>query len=47
MLLAVASYHVGIAADAIMAWQFARLGYGVDVQYGGNQPGYDLIVGWG
>ncbi|MGA2281260.1 MAG: hypothetical protein ABSG80_13250 [Verrucomicrobiota bacterium] len=38
------SYHVGVAAEAIAAAQFARCGYDVSVQYGANQPGYDLIV---
>ena len=39
------SYHVGVAAEAIAAAQFARCGYDVSVQYGANQPGYDLVVG--
>lgn len=39
------SWHVGVAAEAIAAAQFARCGYDVSVQYGANQPGYDLIVG--
>ena len=38
------SHHVGIAAEAIAAGQFARLGYHVFVQYGANQPGYDLVI---
>src|ERR1019366_3277585 len=41
------SYHVGVAAEAIAAAQFARCGYDVSVQYGANQPGYDLVVGKG
>lgn len=41
------AWHVGIAAEAIAAAQFARLGYDVSVQYGANQPEYDLIVGRG
>jgi Holliday junction resolvase-like predicted endonuclease len=41
------SWHVGVAAEAIAAAQFARCGYDVSVQYGANQPGYDLIVGKG
>lgn len=38
------SYHVGVAAEAFVAGMFARLGYDVSVQYGANQPEYDLIV---
>src|ERR1700690_1396973 len=38
------SYHVGVAAEAIAAAQFARCGFDVSVQYGANQPEYDLIV---
>jgi Holliday junction resolvase-like predicted endonuclease len=38
------SWHVGVAAEAIVAGQFARIGYDVSVQYGANQPEYDLIV---
>lgn len=38
------SYHVATAAEAIAAAQFARLGYDVGIQYGANQPEYDLVV---
>jgi len=38
------SYQVGVAAEAIAAALFARVGFHVSVQYGANQPGYDLIV---
>ncbi len=41
------SYHVGVAAEAVVASLFARCGYDVSVQYGANQPGYDLIVSKG
>jgi Holliday junction resolvase-like predicted endonuclease len=41
------SWHVGVAAEAIAAAQFARCGYDVSVQYGANQPEYDLIVARG
>lgn len=41
------SWHVGVAAEAISAGQFARLGYDVSVQYGANQPEYDLIISKG
>ncbi len=38
------SWHVGVAAEAIVAYLFARYGYDVSVQYGANQPEYDLII---
>lgn len=38
------SWHVGVAAEAFVAAQFARLKYNVSVQYGANQPEYDLIA---
>jgi hypothetical protein len=38
------SWHIGIAAEAFAAAQFARCGYDVSVQYGANQPEYDLMV---
>lgn len=38
------SWHVATAAEAIAAAQFARLGFNVSVQYGANQPEYDLMV---
>lgn len=41
------SYRVGVAAEAFAAAQFARLGYDVSVQYGANQPEYDLMVAKG
>lgn len=37
-------YQVGVAAEGFAAALFARAGYHVSVQYGANQPGYDLIV---
>src|ERR1700739_1233087 len=37
-------HRVATAAEAIAAGQFARLGFDVSVQYGANQPEYDLIV---
>jgi hypothetical protein len=40
----ISSWHVGIAAEAFTAGLFARCGYDVSVQYGANQPEYDLIV---
>lgn len=39
-----ASWHVATAAEAIAAAQFARFGFDVSVQYGANQPEYDLII---
>jgi len=38
------SWQVSTAAEAIVAGQFARFGFDVSVQYGANQPEYDLIV---
>lgn len=38
------AWHVATAAEAIAAAQFARFGFDVSVQYGANQPEYDLIV---
>lgn len=40
----VTSRHIGVAAEAAAAALFARAGYDVSVQYGANQPEYDLIV---
>ncbi len=37
-------YHVSVAAEAYAAAAFARAGYEVSVQYGANQPGYDLVA---
>ena len=41
------SWHVGVAAEAMTAAQFARYGYDVSVQYGADQPEYDLIASRG
>jgi hypothetical protein len=41
------SWHVSIAAESIVAALFARFGYDVSVQYGANQPEYDLMVAKG
>lgn len=38
------SYHVGIAAEAFAAGLLAHAGYEVLVQYGANQPLYDLVA---
>ena len=38
------NWHVATAAEAMAAAQFARLGYDVSVQYGANQPEYDLMI---
>jgi len=40
----VSPWHISISAEAFVAAQFARCGYDVSVQYGANQPEYDLIV---
>lgn len=38
------NWHVATAAEAFAAAQFARCGWDVSVQYGANQPEYDLLV---
>ncbi len=38
------SWQVATAAEAFAAAQFARCGWDVSVQYGANQPEYDLIA---
>lgn len=43
----VSSWHIGVAAEAFAAAQFARYGINVSVQYGANQPEYDLIASMG
>lgn len=43
----ISSRHVGVAAEAIAAAYFARSGFDISVQYGANQPEYDLIVASG
>ena len=40
-------YHCGVAAEAFAAGLFAQAGYDVAVQYGANQPLYDLVVSRG
>lgn len=41
------SRHVGVAAEAFAAAVFAQAGLDISVQYGANQPEYDLIVARG
>src|ERR1700685_2595763 len=41
------SRHVSVAAEAIVAAWCARFGYDVSVQYGANQPEYDLMIAQG
>jgi hypothetical protein len=41
------SWHIAVAAEAIAAAQFARCGFDVSVQYGADQPEYDLVVAKG
>ena len=43
-MLKLTKYHTATAAEAIAAAQFARLGCNVAVQYGANQPEYDLTI---
>lgn len=38
------TWQVATAAEAFAAAQFARFGWDVSVQYGANQPEYDLVV---
>jgi hypothetical protein len=40
------SWHVATAAEAVAAAQFTRLGFNVAVQYGANQPEYDLMIAY-
>ena len=40
-------WQVSVAAEAVTAALFARAGYDVSVQYGANQPEYDLMVAKG
>ncbi len=37
-------FHVSVSAEAFVAALFAQAGFDVSVQYGANQPEYDLIV---
>jgi len=37
-------HQVSVAAEAFAAGVFAQAGCDVSVQYGANQPGYDLII---
>jgi hypothetical protein len=43
----VSSWHVKVAAEAFAAGLFARCGVDVSVQYGADQPEYDLIIAKG
>lgn len=40
----ISSWQVATAAEAFAAAQFARCGWDVSVQYGANQPEYDLVA---
>lgn len=44
MLTKPTSRNIEIAAEAITAAQFSRCGFDISVQYGPNQPEYDLIA---
>ncbi len=37
-------FHVSVAAEAIAASIFAQAGCDVSIQYGANQPEYDLLI---
>lgn len=41
------AWQIAVAAEAIAAAQFARAGCDVSVQYGADQPEYDLVVARG
>ena len=43
----VSTWHIGVSAEAFVAAQFARYGIDVSVQYGADQPEYDLIASRG
>ena len=43
----VSSWHIGVAAEAFTSAQFARYGFEPSVQYGADQPEYDLIAAKG
>ena len=43
----ISPWHIGVAAEAFAAGLFARCGLDVSVQYGANQPEYDLIIAKG
>jgi hypothetical protein len=38
------SYQVGVAAEAFAACLLSQAGCDVSIQYGANQPGYDLVA---
>jgi hypothetical protein len=40
----ITKHQVSVAAESFATASFARAGYNVFVQYGPNQPGYDLVV---
>lgn len=40
----ITQHQVSVAAEAFVAALFAQAGYNVSVQYGANQPEYDLLV---
>lgn len=44
MARTISGWHIGVAAEAFAAGLFARCGFDVSVQYGANQPEYDLVI---
>lgn len=46
-MLKMSQYQVSVAAEACATMLFAQVGLDVSVQYGANQPEYDLIVAKG
>lgn len=47
MIKTMRQYHVGVVAEAFAAGLFAQSGCYVLVQYGANQPLYDLVIACG
>ena len=43
----ITSWHVSVAAEAVAASMFARCGFDVSIQYGADQPEYDLMISKG
>jgi hypothetical protein len=44
MNMKVSPWHIKVAAEAFAAGLFARCGFDVSVQYGADQPEYDLVI---
>jgi hypothetical protein len=46
-MVQMSQYHVKVAAEAFAAGFFAQAGCDVSIQYGADQPAYDLIIARG